>query len=128
MPEQVSAQGTKNDAGKLGTHLLPTAPLESIARVLDFGAAKYAPNNWRKGLAYSRVYGAILRHLWSWWRGEDNDRETGLPHLAHAGCEILFLLDYHLGKPERRTVVDDRAEHDRVTAGDATVTVGNPAE
>lgn len=124
MAEQVSAQGAKNDVGKLGTHLLPTAPLEEIARVLDFGAVKYAPNNWRKGLAYSRVYGAILRHLWAWWRGEDNDRETGLPHLAHAGCEILFLLDYHLGKPERRTVVDDRALHEGVTPALDAVTPG----
>jgi hypothetical protein len=128
MTTQVSASGLKSDAGKLGTHLLPTAPLEAIARVLDFGAAKYAPNNWRKGLAYSRVYGAVLRHLWAWWRGEDNDRETGLPHLAHAGCEILFLLDYHLGKQERRTVVDDRAQHEGVTPETVGVTLSKPAE
>ena len=94
--------GVKADAGKLGTHLLPTRPLEAIARVLDFGASKYAPNNWRGGIAYSRVYGAVLRHLWAWWRGEDKDPETGHSHLAHAGCCLLFLLAF-----EKRAIGND---------------------
>lgn len=103
--------GAKADAGKLGTHLLPTRPLEAVARVLDFGAKKYAPDNWRKGIAYTRVYGAVLRHLWAWWRGEATDAESGQPHLACAACELLFLLEYEIGPDdERRGRCDDRPE------------------
>jgi hypothetical protein len=87
-------EGTKNDEDKVGVQLLPPGPLEEIARVLDFGAKKYASWNWAKGIKFSRVYGAALRHLWAWYRGEDNDPETGLSHLAHAGCCVLFLLQY----------------------------------
>jgi len=96
--------GTKYDSGKIGVHLLPPEPLLEIARVLDFGAKKYAPYNWTKGIQYSRVFGAALRHLWSWWRGEDKDPETGISHLAHAGCCVLFLLQYET----TRRSFDDR--------------------
>ncbi len=108
----LASGGTKADSGKLGTHLLPTRPLEAIARVLDFGARKYAEENWRAGISYSRIYGAVLRHMWAWWRGEDLDPESGLPHLAHAGCEVLFLLEYSLGREERRLQLDDRTARD----------------
>jgi hypothetical protein len=89
-----SGGGKKNDAAKLGVHLLPPGPLCEIAKVLDFGAKKYDPWNWSKGMAWSRLYAAMLRHLWAWWRGETLDPETGLNHLAHVGCSVLFLLQY----------------------------------
>ena len=84
----------KLDTGKVGLHLLPTAPLEEIAKVLDFGAKKYAANQWRKGMKWSRLLAALWRHTFAWARGIDNDPETGLSHLAHAGCCLLFLLQY----------------------------------
>lgn len=111
-PGSAPVAGTKADAGKLGTHLLPTRPLEAVARVLDFGARKYAPNNWRAGIAYSRVYGAVLRHLWAWWRGERIDPDSGQHHLACACCELLFLLEYEIHDEKRRTTIDDRAGSD----------------
>jgi hypothetical protein len=107
----VGDQGQKKDAGKLPLELLPTRPLEAVAAVLAFGAQKYRPNGWRAGIAYSRVYAAVLRHLWAWWRGEDSDSETGLPHLAHAACEIFFLLDYTL-RPAGPGTLDDRSSND----------------
>lgn len=98
------SEGTKYDGGKAGVHLLPPGPLLEITKVLDFGATKYAPWNWSKGISWSRVYGATLRHLWAWYRGEDLDPETGLNHLAHAGGNLLFLLQYSRTK----TSFDDR--------------------
>ncbi len=91
-------EGLKFDTGKVGVHLLPPEPLIEIAKVLDFGAKKYSAYNWTKGISYSRVYGAVLRHLWAWWRGQDVDSETSISHLAHAGCCILFLLQYEKTK------------------------------
>jgi hypothetical protein len=68
--------------------------MEAIAEVLTFGAAKYDDNNWCRGARWGRYYSALLRHLFAWWRGEDLDRETGLSHLAHAGCCLVFLMEY----------------------------------
>jgi hypothetical protein len=65
-----------------------------VLAVLEFGAAKYGPRNWEKGMAWHRPYSAAMRHLWAWWMGEDRDQETGLSHLAHALCCIMFLMAY----------------------------------
>lgn len=88
----VKSQGVKFDTGKTALGLFPPEALESIGRVLTYGANKYAAHNWRKGMAWSRYYDALLRHLNAWNAGEDIDPESGLPHLAHAGCCIAFLL------------------------------------
>ncbi len=85
--------GAKVDGGKDRWDLLPVSPLRAIVKVLTRGAAKYAPNNWQKvPEARERYYAAALRHLTAWWEGERSDPEWGLPHLAHAGCCLLFLL------------------------------------
>lgn len=61
--------------------------------------------NWEKGMSWGRCYAACLRHLWAWWRGEDNDPETGLSHLDHALCCLLFLSTF---VKRRVTTFDDR--------------------
>ena len=81
-------------ASKPRLDLLPSAALEAIAEVLTFGAQKYDDNNWARGARWGRYYSALLRHLFAWWRGEDRDKETGLNHLAHAGCCLVFLMEY----------------------------------
>lgn len=97
-------EGTKNDAEKPPLDLLPTIPLVEISRVLEYGAEKYGPNNWRKGLAWSRLIAAALRHLTAFNDGEDLDEESGLSHLAHAACCIMFLQEYKKTHPD----LDDR--------------------
>jgi len=82
----------KHDDGKLPLSLLPVESLEEIARVLQFGARKYDRNNWKKGGKWSRVVDACFRHLYAWLKGEDEDPETGISHLAHAACNLLFLI------------------------------------
>lgn len=86
----------KYDDGKPPHELLPFEALESVSAVLAYGAKKYAAHNWRKGLGRARLCGAALRHVFSYLRGVDNDPESGLPHLAHAACCILFALTFHL--------------------------------
>jgi hypothetical protein len=83
--------GLKFDDGKPRMELLPFDALELVARVLTFGARKYAAHSWRlvkPGL--ERYRGAMLRHLAAIDRGEDCDRETGLRHWAHIACNALF--------------------------------------
>ena len=89
-------KGIKHDAQKIRVDLLSTLALEEIAKVLTFGAAEYADDNWRLGFHWRRLLGAELRHIFAFMRGEDFDRETGISHLAHAGCCIMFLLEHQL--------------------------------
>ena len=100
------ASGRKNDQGKTPYHLLSPEFLELPAQVLAFGAGKYAPRNWERGMNWSRPFSALMRHMWAWWRGERLDPETNLPHLAHAACCIMFLLSYE----SRAIGTDDRPE------------------
>lgn len=93
-----STAGVKYDAGKIPLELLPFDALTEVAKVLQFGAKKYAARNWEKGIEYGRLFGAATGHLWSWFTGEENDEETGLPHLAHAACDVLFLLAFVIRK------------------------------
>jgi len=99
-----SNKGIKYDQNKPRLSLLPPEALEEIAKVLDFGAQKYGTYNWRAGMEWTRVSSAGLRHIFAWIRGENLDPESGLHHLAHAGCCILFLLTYVItdtGKDDR---------------------------
>lgn len=85
--------GIKYDADKPQPRLLPFGPLNQIVDVLTYGARKYAPDNWKiVPNARERYQDALLRHVFAWLDGERVDPESGLHHLAHAGCNILFLL------------------------------------
>lgn len=103
--------GVKDDGGKTAMDLIPPELLFGVGEVLTFGATKYKPRNWEKGMRWGRVYASLMRHLWAWWRGEDKDPETGMPHLWHAGCCIAFLIAYearkvgHDDRPMRITTV-----------------------
>jgi hypothetical protein len=74
--------------------LIPFAAVGEIADVLAYGAEKYSANNWCRGTEWGRYFSALCRHIFAWWRGEDRDPETGFSHLAHAGCCLLFLMEY----------------------------------
>lgn len=96
--------GVKKDFGKTRMDLLPPELMSSVAEILTFGAGKYGDRNWEKGMAWSRPYGAVLRHLFAFWSGEDLDKETGKPHLWHAATNIAFLIAYQsrsVGKNDR---------------------------
>lgn len=99
-----SNRGLRYNSGKPRLGLLPWLPLVEIAKVLTFGAKKYTAHNWRAGLKYEDTMSSMLRHLAAWSEGEENDEESGISHLAHAGCNLLFLLNFHLTK----TGFDDR--------------------
>jgi hypothetical protein len=94
IPQQCDPQsiGLKYDRDKPRWDLLPLNPVKDIVDVLTFGAAKYGPNNWRHvDNAHERYYAALMRHIVAYRGGEINDPESGLPHLAHAMCCLVFL-------------------------------------
>lgn len=93
MLNKATSVGRKFDAGKLDYTLVPWDGLEEVVKVLEFGARKYARDNWQhvEG-GMQRYQAAAFRHLIAYNQGEKVDQETGLSHLAHAGCCLLFLL------------------------------------
>lgn len=90
--------GLKYDSEKPMAHLIDPNWIIETAEVLTFGANKYAPNNWQ-GLEKERVLGAAYRHLLAYHSGEVLDQESGLPHLAHLSCCIMFLSYFDRNKP-----------------------------
>ncbi len=85
--------GLKYDSEKPRWDLLPLDIIEEIVKVLTIGAQKYDDDNWRKvANGKKRYYAALMRHIKDYQAGEMLDQETGLPHLAHAGCCLIFIM------------------------------------
>jgi len=100
--------GTKHDSGKLRWDLLPWDAAEEVVKILTFGAKKYDDRNWEKGISYSRLFAALQRHLTAWFQYRiERDTESGLHHLAHAACCLMFLLALSI---RQRNDLDDRPE------------------
>lgn len=86
--------GEKFDSEKDRWDLLPFTATKKVVKVLTFGARKYEPDNWRIVPDWRRRYlAAAMRHLVAYQEGEDLDTESGMPHLAHAACCVLFMLE-----------------------------------
>lgn len=85
--------GKKFDQNKLRWSLLPISAVEKIIQVLMYGSDKYSDFNWAKvSNRKERYVNAAMRHLTAYMRGEEKDPESGLEHLAHCACSLLFLL------------------------------------
>jgi hypothetical protein len=107
-------------ASKPRLELVPFDVIEEIAEALTYGASKYEANNWTRGARWGRYFAAMLRHGFAWWRGEDRDPETGFSHLAHLGCNLIFLMSYQRhgwGEDDRFRGPDSKAfiKHDGAT-------------
>ena len=87
--------GLKFDSGKLRYSLIPPVAIAALAKVLTFGAEKYAPNSWQTvENGEERYLDALFRHIEAYRSGESIDPESGLSHLAHAACNVAFLLHF----------------------------------
>ena len=95
--ETTITKGRKFDGGKLEYGLLPPYALEEVVKVLTFGAQKYERDNWQKVPDSKRRYfDALQRHAWAWKQGEQLDPESGIHHLAHAMCCLMFLYEHDI--------------------------------
>lgn len=98
-------EGMKFDAGKLRYDLMPVCADREVVKILTFGAAKYADDNWRKvDNQKKRYYAAARRHIEAWRGNEMLDVESGYHHLAHAICCLIFLMTPEL---ENMEVIND---------------------
>lgn len=87
---------TRFDSGKTDWSQVPFSALEGMVKVLEFGAKKYAKANWTTGggFDHTRVTNSCFRHLFAYMEGQDTDPESGLSHIWHAQCNLLFLAHY----------------------------------
>lgn len=83
--------GLRYDAGKPRYDLLATGFIVELAKVAEFGAKKYAPRNWEKGLSWGSTFRAAMSHMIKWSLGERIDEESGCSHLAHAAWNMMAL-------------------------------------
>jgi len=85
--------GDKYDNDKVRWDLLLWDEVEDVAKVLTYGAKKYEDYNWiAVPEAQDRYFAAAHRHIKAWRSDESLDSGSGLPHLAHAVCCLLFLM------------------------------------
>lgn len=78
---------------------VPANVIGEIALGLMEGARKYRRHNYRAiGVRCSVYYDAALRHLCSFWEGEDIDKDSGLSHISKALSCLVVLRDAMLNE------------------------------
>ena len=83
--------GRKYDRNKPDWSLLTLKTLKPMVKILEMGAKKYERNNWQK-VEPRRYFRALIKHISEWQSGEVLDPETQESHLAHAMCNLYFLM------------------------------------
>lgn len=87
----------RDDTGKTAWNLVDWQALEALVKVLEFGAAKYSPDNWKScENPMARIVPSLLRHAIAIAKGEEIDPESGLPHTGHLMCNAMFLEHFRL--------------------------------
>jgi hypothetical protein len=67
--------------------LIPQRAMFRLARVLDYGAKKYAPDNWR-GIALHDHLNHVAVHLYAYLSGDTSD-----DHLGHMLCRAAMAVE-----------------------------------
>ncbi|WP_018123389.1 dATP/dGTP diphosphohydrolase domain-containing protein [Desulfovibrio oxyclinae] len=89
-----SDNGVKFDNGKPRTDLLPPEALLGMADLYAVGARKYADRNWEKGMFYTRLIGALLRHTLAYMSGENYAADDKQHHMLSAAWCAFALFTY----------------------------------
>lgn len=101
----MSEKSLRYNEGKLKWSLVHFKSIEPMVRVLMFGAAKYSPNNWKKGLDRDEILESMQRHLAALIDGEENDKESKLHHIGHIMCNCMFYSFHYIKEAKQETEV-----------------------
>lgn len=86
-------QTYKADSGKTRLDLVSPTFIEAVGKIRTFGVSKYGDSDsWAK-VEPKRYMAALLRHINAFRMGEEIDKESGMSHLWHAACNLMFLID-----------------------------------
>lgn len=102
--EKEENTATKFDTGKPKLSYVPQLALWEVGKSFSYGAAKYAEFNYSKGMEYTRLTDAALRHINQALRGEDIDEESQCYHISNAIASLMMLLDNQVNN----TIIDNR--------------------
>lgn len=100
----------RHNAGKLQWTIVDFDSLASLVQALEYGAKKYAPDNWKKGMPVNEILDCAFRHLIAFKQGETFDSESGVSHIGHAMANLMFIQYMLDNKPE----LDNRPKQDTV--------------
>jgi len=101
MYEEDKIESMEAKLKKLNYSLVPPEPIESVVRVLMFGAKKHSIGGWKKYPDPVIYTNAIERHLACIKKGELIDPETGESHYAAILCSGIFL-EWHRLNGEKK--------------------------
>ena len=104
-PAPGAPAGKHFDEGKPRLDLFDGRFYLACGDALRYSTEKYGNNNWKGGIAFSKLIGSAERHIAKFKSGEDNDFESDLHHLAHAAINLMMLYCMSQHKPE----LDDRS-------------------
>lgn len=107
-------EGLRLNDGKIRYDLLEPYAIEQVAKIFTKGARKYAPHNWLRGMAWSKMVASLKRHLAAYERGEDYDfdplcegckagdctNHTGELHIAQVAWNALGITSYYKHFPQ----------------------------
>ncbi len=84
---------------------VPANVLAEVGVAMLEGSVKYGRHNYRAaGVRASVYYDALMRHMISWWEGEDLDPDSGMSHITKAIACLTVLRDAQM----QGMVTDDR--------------------
>jgi hypothetical protein len=115
--------GKRDDGGKMSWHLIPVPGMVEFCKVWHAGGLKYGAENWRGGLAFTRVYRPMMSHLNKWLCGKGSyDKELGTHHLMMVawGCFVLYMYEIVFGRedlddrPDKGLLNDEDFEYDNI--------------
>lgn len=81
---------------KPSTAAIPPISILLLGLAMKDGEKKYGRFNWRKTKVDNSVYyDAAMRHLLSYWDGEEKAKDSNIEHLAHVMACCAILIDAH---------------------------------
>lgn len=89
--EEITEEALRYNQGKLQWSMVDFESLEGLVKVLEYGANKYARDNWKQGMPVTKISESLMRHLFAFLRGEDVDSESGCSHISHVMCNAMFI-------------------------------------
>ena len=84
----------------------------AFARVMELGALKYDPGNWKLGGKPDKEYlDATMRHIVAFQSGEEFASDSGCHHLAHAAWNLFALVELNVDTPVNVNKFVDACEY-----------------
>ena len=106
-PVPISSSNPKDIIGdtKVPLHLFPASAIAYGSLGMLEGKLKYGYVNFRATKVVASIYvAAAMRHLLSYWEGENSAPDTNNPHLGNALATIAIVVDAYV----HDSLIDDR--------------------